>query len=252
MPNSRNKRPPRRVRDPVRRFLSDLPALVNTWSLLSRQSLAPTPAPLGEPCDDEQPAEASPGGRGHRVTTSDAGPVGQRCRLCGAADLRSVLDLGATPPCELFLTESGLDEPEMTYPLHLRICAELPAAPDPRADHARGHVHRLRLPLLVLRLLGAARPPVRRRRHGARGLGADSFVVEVASNDGYLLQHVVADEIRCLGIEPSVNVSRGGPQGRRPDADRLPLRGDGRERSAPSTARPTWWRPTTSTRTSPT
>ena len=38
------------------------------------------------------------------------------------------------------------------------------------------------------------------------GLGADSFVVEVASNDGYLLQHVVARGIRCLGIEPSVNV----------------------------------------------
>ena len=40
----------------------------------------------------------------------------------------------------------------------------------------------------------------------ASDLGADSFVVEVASNDGYLLQHAVAWGIRCLGIEPSVNV----------------------------------------------
>jgi hypothetical protein len=38
------------------------------------------------------------------------------------------------------------------------------------------------------------------------GLGADSLVVEVASNDGYLLQHVVTAQVRCLGIEPSVNV----------------------------------------------
>ncbi|KAA2245873.1 SAM-dependent methyltransferase, partial [Solihabitans fulvus] len=39
-----------------------------------------------------------------------------------------------------------------------------------------------------------------------RGLGADSFVVEVASNDGYLLQHVVERGIRCLGVEPAANV----------------------------------------------
>jgi hypothetical protein len=41
---------------------------------------------------------------------------------------------------------------------------------------------------------------------GKAGLGSDSFVVEVASNDGYLLQHVVNRGIRCLGVEPSVNV----------------------------------------------
>ena len=39
------------------------------------------------------------------------------------------------------------------------------------------------------------------------GLGPDSFVVEVASNDGYLLQHVVARGIRCLGVEPAANVA---------------------------------------------
>ncbi len=39
------------------------------------------------------------------------------------------------------------------------------------------------------------------------GLGADSFVVEVASNDGYLLQHVVSKGIRCLGIEPAANIA---------------------------------------------
>jgi hypothetical protein len=134
-----------------------------------------------------------------------AGPV-LTCRLCGSADLRSFLDLGATPPCELFLTADALEEPEPTYPLHVRVCercllAQLPPLITPEetfteyayfssfssswVEHARrfvdGAVERL-------------------------GLGPDSFVVEVASNDGYLLQHVVERGIRCLGVEPSVNV----------------------------------------------
>jgi hypothetical protein len=126
------------------------------------------------------------------------------CRLCGAADLVSVLDLGATPPCERILTAEQLDEPEVTYPLHLRVCtscwlAQLPPLITPEetftdyayyssystswVEHARAFVAGLPL-----------RP--------------DSFVVEVASNDGYLLRHVVERGVRCLGIEPSVNVGR--------------------------------------------
>ena len=44
------------------------------------------------------------------------------CRLCGSAQLRSFLDLGATPPCELFLPAEAVERPEMTYPLHVRVC----------------------------------------------------------------------------------------------------------------------------------
>jgi C-methyltransferase C-terminal domain/Putative zinc binding domain/Methyltransferase domain len=128
------------------------------------------------------------------------------CRLCGSSVLRSFLDLGATPPCELFLPVEALERPEVTYPLHVRVCercllAQLPPLIDPEetfteyayfssfstswVEHARrfvdGAVQRL-------------------------GLGPESFVVEVASNDGYLLQHVVGRGIRCVGVEPSVNV----------------------------------------------
>jgi hypothetical protein len=128
------------------------------------------------------------------------------CRLCGSGHLRSFLDLGATPPCELFLPAEAVEQPEMTYPLHVRVCescllAQLPPLITPEetfteyayfssfstswVEHARrfvdGAVQRL-------------------------GLGPDSFVVEVASNDGYLLQHVVGRGIRCLGVEPSRNV----------------------------------------------
>jgi C-methyltransferase C-terminal domain/Putative zinc binding domain/Methyltransferase domain len=130
------------------------------------------------------------------------------CRLCGSTNTASVVDLGATPPCERFLTAEQLDEPEATFPLHLIVCtecwlAQIPPLITPEdtfteyayfssystswVDHAQrfvdGAVQRL-------------------------GLDADSFVVEVASNDGYLLQHVVARWIRCLGVEPSVNVGQ--------------------------------------------
>jgi hypothetical protein len=128
------------------------------------------------------------------------------CRLCGSGHLRSFLDLGATPPCELFLPAEAVEQPEMTYPLHVRVCescllAQLPPLITPEetfteyayfssfstswVEHARRFVDGA-----VARL----------------GLGPDSFVVEVASNDGYLLQHVVGRGIRCLGVEPSRNV----------------------------------------------
>ncbi|MFC5833671.1 class I SAM-dependent methyltransferase [Nonomuraea insulae] len=126
------------------------------------------------------------------------------CRLCGSTDLAGVVDLGATPPCERILTREQLDEPEVTYPLHLRVCtscwlAQIPPLITPEdtftdyayfssysaswVEHARSFVAGLDL-----------RP--------------DSFVVEVASNDGYLLRHVVDRGARCLGIEPSVNVGQ--------------------------------------------
>ncbi|OUC95302.1 class I SAM-dependent methyltransferase [Streptosporangium minutum] len=128
------------------------------------------------------------------------------CRLCGSTSLASVVDLGATPPCERFLTAEQLDEPEVTYPLHLRVCtgcwlAQIPPLITPEdtfteyayfssystswVEHAREYVNGA-----VERL----------------GLDEGSFVVEVASNDGYLLQHVVERGIRCLGVEPSKNV----------------------------------------------
>ncbi|MEU5843476.1 class I SAM-dependent methyltransferase [Rhodococcus sp. NPDC047139] len=129
-----------------------------------------------------------------------------KCRLCNSDRLTSILDLGATPPCERFLTREELDLPECTYPLHLRLCEhclllQIPALITPEdtfteyayfssysqswVDHARRFVHDA---------LGSGR------------LRPDSTLIEVASNDGYLLRHAVDAGIRCLGIEPSVNV----------------------------------------------
>ncbi|HEU5469727.1 MAG TPA: class I SAM-dependent methyltransferase [Actinophytocola sp.] len=130
------------------------------------------------------------------------------CRLCGSTSLASVVDLGATPPCELFLTAEQLDAPELTFPLHLRVCADcllaqLPPLITPEetfteyayfSSYSTSWVRHAREFVLdaATRL----------------GLGAESFVVEVASNDGYLLQHAVTAGIPCLGIEPSVNVGQ--------------------------------------------
>ena len=128
------------------------------------------------------------------------------CRLCGHTELVSVLDLGASPPCEAFLPAEALDVAEPTYPLHLRLCPEcrllqIPALirPDETfTDYAYYSSFSTSWVEHAKRFVDAS--------VSSLGLGPDSFVVEVASNDGYLLQHVVAAGIRCLGIEPSVNV----------------------------------------------
>jgi hypothetical protein len=126
------------------------------------------------------------------------------CRLCGSTDLRSVLDLGATPPCELFLTAEELDRPEPTYPLHLRVCeecllAQLPPLITPEDTFGGDYAY---FSSFSTSWVEHARRFVEDSAERL-GLGRHSFVVEVASNDGYLLQHAVERGIRCLGIEPS-------------------------------------------------
>jgi C-methyltransferase C-terminal domain/Putative zinc binding domain/Methyltransferase domain len=129
-----------------------------------------------------------------------------RCRLCDSDRLRSILDLGATPPCEKFLTSAELDEPESTFPLHLRLCEDclllqIPALITPEDTFTEYAYYSSFSDSWVQHAKTFVSESVSRL-----GLDADSLVVEVASNDGYLLQHVVAAGIPCLGIEPSVNV----------------------------------------------
>ena len=136
------------------------------------------------------------------------GPPTLACRLCGSTALESFVDLGATPPCELFLTAEALEAPEATFPLHPRVCracllVQLPPLIDPDetfSEYAYFSSFSTSWVEHARRFVTAATEKA--------GLTADSFVVEVASNDGYLLQHVVADGVGCLGIEPSVNVGQ--------------------------------------------
>jgi hypothetical protein len=130
-----------------------------------------------------------------------------RCRLCSAELRHTFVDLGMSPPCESYLNASQLDVGEKFYPLHVRVCescllVQLPAYIPPQeifSDYAYfssysdswvAHAHRF-VDDAATRL----------------GLDEKSFVVEVASNDGYLLQHSVARAIRSLGIEPAANIA---------------------------------------------
>jgi hypothetical protein len=129
------------------------------------------------------------------------------CRLCHAPLTHTFVDLGMSPPCESYLDADQLDQGETFYPLHVRICAEcllvqLPAyiaAEEIFSHYAYFSSYSDSWLAHAKRFVDQA---VARLR-----LGSDSFVVEVASNDGYLLQHVAAHGIRCLGVEPAVNVA---------------------------------------------
>ena len=128
------------------------------------------------------------------------------CRVCESDRLVSVLDLGATPPCEKFLDGQALDQVEPTYPLHLRVCEnclllQIPALITPEDTFTEYAYFSSFSDSWVAHAGEYVASAVDRL-----GLDRDSFVVEVASNDGYLLKHVVDAGVRCLGIEPSVNV----------------------------------------------
>lgn len=128
------------------------------------------------------------------------------CRLCESDRMISILDLGATPPCEKFLTAGELDLPEPTYPLHLRLCEnclllQIPALITPEETFTEYAYYSSFSDSWVRHAKLFVEQAIERS-----GLTENSFIIEVASNDGYLLQHAVAAAIPCLGIEPSVNV----------------------------------------------
>jgi SAM-dependent methyltransferase len=126
------------------------------------------------------------------------------CRHCGAPLHHEVIDLGHQPPSNAYLTADQLLKPEVTYPLKVYLCTQcwlmqLPAhaaaAELFTADYAYfsstssswcAHAERF-VTSAIQRL----------------GLTVDSQVVEIASNDGYLLQYVQQQGIPCLGIEPT-------------------------------------------------
>jgi C-methyltransferase C-terminal domain/Putative zinc binding domain/Methyltransferase domain len=129
------------------------------------------------------------------------------CRLCSAELRHTFVDLGMSPPCESYLTASQIDGPETFYPLHVRVCencllVQLPAyiaAEDVFSDYAYFSSYSDSWVAHARRFVDTAAARL--------GLGEESFVIEVASNDGYLLQHTVERGIRSLGIEPAGNIA---------------------------------------------
>jgi SAM-dependent methyltransferase len=127
-----------------------------------------------------------------------------KCRHCGADLQLPLIDLGSAPPSNAYLTESALHTPEKWYPLRVLVCTEcwLVQTEDyvcaetlfdaeyayfssfsaSWLQHAERYVD-----IMVERF----------------GLNESSHVIEIAANDGYLLQYVKACNIPCLGIEPT-------------------------------------------------
>ncbi|TWF78981.1 methyltransferase family protein [Pseudonocardia hierapolitana] len=130
------------------------------------------------------------------------------CRLCAAPLTRTFVDLGMSPPCESYLRPDQLDEPETTYSLHVRICercllVQLPAHVAAEEIFTADYAYFSSYSDSWVAHAGRFVDDMAARL----GLGAGSFVVEAASNDGYLLQHAVARGIRVLGVEPCGGVA---------------------------------------------
>lgn len=130
------------------------------------------------------------------------------CRFCGASLRRTFIDLGMSPLCETYPSAADLNSAESYYPLHTFVCekcllvqlqeyespenifgeyAYFSSYSDTWLDHAKKYCAGMK---------------------DRFALTAESFVVEVASNDGYLLQYFTELGIPVLGIEPAANVAR--------------------------------------------
>ena len=126
------------------------------------------------------------------------------CRHCGSPLLHTFLDLGFAPPSNAYLTVDDLKRPEIYYPLKVKVCEQCWLVQT--EDYAQaGDLFRPDYAYFSSTssswLEHAARYAETMRQE--LGLDSSSFVIEVASNDGYLLRNFVAAGIPCLGIEPT-------------------------------------------------
>jgi SAM-dependent methyltransferase len=131
-----------------------------------------------------------------------------RCRHCHSALSLPFLDLGSAPPSNAYLTPTTLNGPETWYPLRLLVCQNcwLVQTEDYAGREALFDADYAYFSSTSTSWLAHAQAYVQAMR--ARfGLGADSRVVEVAANDGYLLQYVKQAGIPCYGVEPTASTA---------------------------------------------
>jgi SAM-dependent methyltransferase len=130
------------------------------------------------------------------------------CRHCSKPLTHRFLDLGFAPPSNAYLSESDLRKPEKTYPLRVLVCDEcwLVQTEDyAEAGELFSHDYAYFSSTSSTWLEHAKRyaESIQKRL----SLGGESFVIEVASNDGYLLKNFLAAGIPCLGIEPTASTA---------------------------------------------
>ncbi len=127
-----------------------------------------------------------------------------KCRHCKAEVDQLFLDLGASPPSNAYLSKDALSAPEVYFPLRVLVCTScwLVQTEDfAKADELFSHDYAYFSSVSQSWLAHAAAysDMIERRLE----LGPKSFVIEVASNDGYLLRNFLSRGIPCLGIEPT-------------------------------------------------
>jgi len=127
-----------------------------------------------------------------------------KCRHCGSELSLSLVDLGNAPPSNAYLTEQTLHAPEKCFPLRVLVCEHcwLVQTEDFAERDELFSADYAYFSSFSSTWLAHAKRYVAAMTHRF-GLNAQSFVVEVAANDGYLLQYVKARGIPCLGIEPT-------------------------------------------------
>jgi SAM-dependent methyltransferase len=127
-----------------------------------------------------------------------------KCRHCDSPLEHIFLDLGFAPPSNAYLTDADLSRPEKYYPLKIKVCDQcwLVQTEDyTQADELFSSNYAYFSSTSTGWLIHAA--SYAEKMTGRLKLTKDSLVIEVASNDGYLLKNFVAAGIPCLGIEPT-------------------------------------------------
>ena len=129
------------------------------------------------------------------------------CRFCRAPLRATFVDLGSTPLANSYLAPDELGAAEPAFPLHARLCSACRLVQvDDVAAPEKIFGHYVYFSSYSASWVGHARQFAVMAKE-RWGLGAKSLVVEVASNDGYLLRHFVDMDIPVLGIEPAANVA---------------------------------------------
>ncbi len=127
-----------------------------------------------------------------------------RCRHCGSALSLPLIDLGTAPPSNAYLTREQLAAPEMWYPLRVLVCERcwLVQTEDYAARETLFSADYAYFSSTSASWLAHASDYVARMTERF-GLTAKDFAVEIAANDGYLLQYFKQRDIPCLGVEPT-------------------------------------------------
>lgn len=130
------------------------------------------------------------------------------CRSCGGHRLEEIISLGQIPLANSLLTAEQLSQPELRYPLDLVFCPTCSLVQITIAIAPQKLFQNYFYFSSVSETVLQHSKELVDRLIRSRGLHSGSFVVEVASNDGYLLQYFVHAGIPVLGIDPALNVAK--------------------------------------------